>query len=487
MMQSMIEVLAHWAQLRPDRLYCADTKCARTYAEAWDLVRGLAEKLRASGINEGDVLPVECTQDGRFLLLDLACQLAGIVFVPIEKKASQERVADICQETEASVLVSASAYETSCRHITMDELFDLTDAAYNESFSFPAGDKVAQILYTTGTTGKSKGIEITHANNIALAENIMYGAEMKPENVELLPLPLSHSHGLRCCYANLLNGGTIVVMDGVIQVRKIFDMMERYHVTAMDLTPGAAAMLMQLSKNRLAQFPLDYMELGTSALSEEIKALLCEHFPETRLYNFYGSTESGRSVVLDFNSEKNRKSCIGKPTKNTRLVIMDDEHHPIASSLEHPGLIATAGPMNMKGYYKHPELTEQVFYDGYLCTSDLGYMDDEGFVYVLGRKDDVINYKGIKIAPDEIEDTARKYAGVKDCACVPAPDAIAGQVPVLYVSLEDAASFSFTDFRTWLDARLDPVKRPHSIEQIDEIPRTFNGKLQRAKLAKLKA
>lgn len=484
-MQSMVEALAGWAESRPERLYCADAKNSWSYGQAWETVRRLAAKLRAFGLRPGDVLPAECTQDGRFLLLDQACQLAGICFVPLEKKASQERVADICGETGAAVLVSATSYETDCRSLTMEALFDLPDGE-ELSFSFPEGGEVAQILYTTGTTGKSKGVEITHLNNVALAENIMYGTEMKPDNVELLPLPLSHSHGLRCCYANLLRGGAVVIADGVMLIKRIFDMMERYQVTAMDLTPSAAAILMQLSKNRLSRFHLDYIQLGTSALSEEVKALLCEQFPNTRLYNFYGSTESGRSIVLEFSHEPERRGCIGKPAKNTRMAILDENRQPVTATAENPGQIATAGPMNMKGYYRHPELTEQVYVGDYICTSDLGYQDADGYVYILGRKDDVINYKGIKIAPDEIEDIARKYPGVKDCACVPAPDDIAGQVPVLYVSLQDESAFSFTDFRAWLDARLDPVKRPHAIERIDEIPRTYNGKLQRARLAKLK-
>ncbi|MGN0038351.1 MAG: class I adenylate-forming enzyme family protein [Coriobacteriales bacterium] len=483
-MNSMVEVLAGHAAAQPQALFCADPQASYTYAQGWSWARRIASALLERGLKAGDYLVVECTQDTRFLLLDMGAELAGVVFVPFERRAAQARVDDICAEVEPALVVLDSEYNTSAPAVGFDELLAQAQGAPEAELPFPAADDLAEILYTTGTTGKSKGIECTHRNNIALAENIMYAVQMRPGSVELLPLPINHSHGIRCCYANLLNGGAVVIVDGVMRVAEIFQLLQDYTVRAMDLSPTAAQVLMRLTRGKLADFneQLDYIQIGSSALPEETKELLQESFPDVRLYNFYGSTESGRTCALDFNAERGRKNCIGKPTKNSTFIIVDQDRKPIESSADNTGLVATAGPMNMRGYFKQPELTAAAMENGFVYTKDLGYIDEDGYVYVLGRADDIINFKGIKIAPEEIEETARSYRKVVDCACVPLADKDAGQVPKLFISVKNPERFDRKEFYAFLVESLDKNKVPKEIEIIDEIPRSANGKLQRAKL-----
>lgn len=136
----------------------------------------------------------------------------------------------------------------------------------------------------------------------------------------------------------------------------------------------------------------------------------------------------------------------------------------------------------MDGYYHSEELTRATVVDGVLYTNDLGYIDEAGRVYVMGRKDDVINYKGIKIAPEEIESVAVKYDGIVDCACVPAKDAVCGQVPKLFVQIADSVEYDEQQFFEYLRASLEASRVPAAVEAISEIPRSSNGKLQRKKL-----
>ncbi len=485
-MDSMVEILAEYAHTQPDTLFCADVTSEYTYKEAFQKTRELATKLVNMGIHAGECVMVECTQDSRFLITDFACELAGLIFVPVEHKAAGERITAILEESEAALFLYEVEHEVDTKKMSLMEFFDTPFSGNIIDFDYPELNQVVEILYTTGTTGKSKGIEVTNCNNIAIAENIKYGTEMKSGNTELLPLPLSHSHGIRCCYANLLNGGTILILDGVMRVQLVFDMLDKYNATALDLSPSAVLILMKLSKGKLAEYAdrIDYIQVGTAALPEETKQIMIDNFPNVRLYNFYGSTESGRTCVLDFNAERGRTNCIGRPTKNAHFVITDDERHEIVSSEENTGLIATAGPMNMKGYFKQPELTRETMRNGYIYTNDLGYIDKDGFVYVLGRRDDIINFKGIKIAPEEIEESVRHYKDIIDCACVPKPDKISGQVPKLFISVKDRDAFSREDFYAFIEKQLDRNKIPKEIEIIDEIPRTYNGKIQRAKLIK---
>lgn len=483
MISSMIEVLHNWAEKQPDRLFVVDSygkKC--TYGEAIDIVKSYAVFLGNKGVKTGDRVMVECNQSVSYLLVDLAIELVGAVFVPIEMGAARERKQAIYEETQSSLWIYSSEAFEFVSSVSYEELDACNMVDY--PVEAPKPDAIAEILFTTGTTGKSKGVVISNAANIAVAENIKYGVEMKEGNVELIPVPISHSHGIRCCYANLLNGGTIILIDGLMNVKKVFQMMDEYKVTAIDVSPNAMKMLLKLSKGAFWEYKnrLDYIQIGTASLPETLKDELVENLSGVRLYNFYGSTEAGRSCVLDFSSVKDKANCIGKPTQNSTIIFTDSARNEIETDIDNLGLLATKGLMNMVGYWKQDELTAEILQNGFIYTSDLGYMDEEGFVYVLGRNDDVINYNGIKIAPEEIEEVAVKYEGVIDAACVPLEDSKLGQVPKLFIVVESENDFDMREYVRYLTGHIDANKLPKQVEFIDQIPRTYNGKIQRKKL-----
>ena len=492
MYSTIPEWILHHAAASPDRLFAADETGSYTYKEALSRIADGVSRLREMGIHPGDRVLVECTQNKDFILALLVCHMSGSVFVPLEKRAAVTRIREIADDTEAVLLISDRDPAAGCAFLEISKLISGSVAADSSAWEsalrssfpdLPVADDTAEILYTTGTTGASKGIEITHRNNLALAENVAFGTEMREGNVELIPLALSHSHGLRSVYANLFRGGSLIVTDGVSKVLSVYDMLRSYHATAMDLSPTAATVLLRLTRGRFSIFngQLDYIEIGTAALPEDLKEELLRMFPDVRLYNFYGSTESGRSCLLNFNSSDNRKYCIGYPTRNSRFIVVDDERHEIVSSENHTGLLACAGPMNMKGYWKHPELTEEALIGGVLYTKDEGYIDGEGRVYCLGRKDDIINYRGIKIAPEEIEEKAAPFSGITDCACIGLPDPSAGQIPVLCYTTKKA-QLDETALMSFLAGQLEKERLPKRIIRCESIPRTPNGKIRRGEL-----
>lgn len=484
-MDSMAEILADYAKKQPDKLLVADYRGNEfSYAEAWLNVRRVAEFLAVKeGITQGQKILVDCCQDCYYFLADLACNLIGAVFIPVEENASLETIKSICDETGAVVFFTDKDNVRFMRCIRFSEAFSFEKGNYLPSFQ--KKNAMAEILYTTGTTGKSKGIILTNEANLALAENIKYGVKMKPGNVELIPVPISHSHGIRCCYANLLNGGTIILSNGLLNLKKVFELIDKYSVTAMDLSPSAAQLMVKISKGTFWEYGIrfDYIQVGTAILSEQLKEVLVQNLPGVRLYNFYGSTESGRTCVLEFSRFFGKSNCIGKPTKNSEIVFTDEQRNIIDATRDNPGLLASKGKMNMSGYLGNQELTDITMFDGFVFTNDVGYIDAEGYVYILGRNDDVINYNGIKIAPDEIEQVALRYPHIKDSACVPIVDEIAGQVPKLFICVDDKTTFSMKDFNSFLQIRLDASKIPKRIEIIDIIPRTTNGKIKRKELS----
>ncbi|MDD6289096.1 MAG: class I adenylate-forming enzyme family protein [Eggerthellales bacterium] len=480
---SVVQAVAYHAATTPDALCMADKAKSLTYAQAWEQVSGLAQHL-SQGVGQENYVLVSCNQSVEFMVAMLGCHLAGVIPVPLERNAARDREREILGETHAALYIGPKApAELDVPFLGLDQVgaFPIPE----QPLPFPAADAVSEVLFSTGTTGKSKGIVLTQASNMAIAEGLVDGLRMKPGNVEIILMPLSHSHGLRRTYANLLNGSAAVFADGVLALKKVFDLMDTYQVSAMDLAPSMLSIVFKLSQDRLGDYAdvLDYVQLGSAPLPEEDKAHLKRIMPGVRLYNIYGTTEAGCSCIYDFGTEEERPHCIGRPSAHARFVVVDENRQPVESSAENPGLLATTGAITMKEYFNAPELTAKTLVNGYLYTNDLGYVDEQGYVYMLGRKDDVINFGGVKISPEEIESAVKANPLVKDCACVPVKDAVAGQIPKLFVVVQDEASFDLREFKKFLGHVIDANKQPQRIQVIDAIPRTYNGKIKRKELA----
>lgn len=486
MFQSIVEAVLYYSEKQPDKLCLADDRQSVTYREYSILIRKYAAVLQNLGIRKGETVVVEACQSVSYLAIQQALTLVKAIFVPVEHNCAGEKIKSFIDRAHASAaIVSKNEDEYSPGAFSYDELEALVkEQRALEVTRVPDADAICEILFSTGTTGVEKGIVIRHRNNIALAENVMYGVEMQEDNVEMIPSPMNHSHGLRRYYANMVNGSSVVLLGSVMDMARFFGNMDRYGVNAMDLVPAALTVLLKLSRGKLAEYQeqIRYIQFGSAPLMEgdveKVRALL----PGTRMYNFYGSTESGCTCIYEFNRCDAKKNCIGKPAHNVRVSIVDDARRPIASSEEHAGYVATAGKMNTSGYWEDEAETLRAIADGVVYSNDIGYVDEDGDIILLGRKGDVINVGGNKVAPLEIENAAAKIPEIADCGCVAAYDKSKGQVPKLFVQLAPGAQFDAKRIRAALANLLEPYKVPVYIEQIEKIPRSFNGKLLRKEL-----
>ena len=484
--KSIAEAVAAYAKKQPDKFCLGDGKRELNYEAYWRCITGYARHLKELGVGHEDCVVVRNSQNLEFVVAGLAIQLLGGIFVPVEKNIAKNRIMEIYEMVQAKGYIARQEEDVPGFYEDMKQVLEYQDEVADfTSFSYPKWEDTAEILFTTGTTGVSKGIELTHKNVVSVAENVIDGVEMKKDNVELIPVPLSHSHGLRRYYANMLNGSSVVLIDGVVFTAKVFTSMEKYGVTSMDLVPAALATIFQLSGEKIGDYKdqMDYIQLGSAPIPEKDKDTLRRLFPKTRLYNFYGTTESGCSSILDFNKVRKDKNCIGRPTCHAKFAFMDNDGNPIEATKENPGLLACAGDMNMKGYYKSQKLNEETIKNGYILTQDLSYMDKNGMIYLLGRQGDVISSGGSKIAPSEIEDVTLELAGVLECACVPVPHPILGQEPKLFVVMEKDAKYDEEKIHQHLKERLENYKVPKLIVELDKLPRTYNGKIQRNALS----
>lgn len=486
MINSIVEAVFHYADCQPDKLCLADDTGKVTYREYAQRIREYAGVFAADGIGANDKVVVEACQTIDYLAVQLALELLEAVFVPVEHNCAMEKIGSFLTRAgaKAVITVKENPYDARlCYTFGALEQSRKTAPVY-EVTGFPKADRVSEILFSTGTTGKEKGIVLTHSNNIALAENVIYGVQMEKDNVEMIPSPMNHSHGLRRYYANMYMGATVVLLGSVMNIRQFFRNLDVYQVNSMDLVPTALSVVLKLSKKKLAEYAdrLRYIQFGAAPMMEADKTAICQLLPHTRLYNFYGSTESGCIAIYDFNCGNDKKSCIGKPAYNADIFIVDDERKPMTSSVSNTGLLASRGGMNMLGYWQDEEETAKVLVDGVVYSNDVAYFDEDGDIILLGRKGDVINIGGNKVSPEEIENAAKKMEGIADCGVIPVADSFKGSVPKLFVQMKAGCEFDSVAIRSFLASSLEPYKVPVYIEKIDQIPRSYNGKLLRKEL-----
>ncbi|MBQ9185143.1 MAG: acyl--CoA ligase [Bacteroidales bacterium] len=423
------------AQDFPDKPAVICGGVSESYSSLWARVQAEAAALLSSGVRPGQVVPFRSMQSSDFLVRYFAIHLAGAVALPLEK--------DIPQEA-----------------------FDGIGKLYKE-FIPPAG--TADILYTTGTTGRSKGVMISEDTIIADAENLIGAMGFDGDVTFIVNGPLNHIGSLSKIYPVILNGGTLHILDGMKDLAAFFAAVDSAPgQVATFLVPSAIRMLLGLAKQELAarSGKFAFIETGAAPMAHSDMLLLCSVLPSTRLFNTYASTETGICCTYDYNDGECLAGCLGRPMRNSSVFITPD------------GKVACKGRTLMTGYAAEPELTASVLRDGTVYTADNAYIDDAGRLHLLGRDDDVINIGGFKVAPSEVEDVALGFPSVKDCICICESGPLGNALALLVVT-EDGAPLDKRALALHLSQKLERYKVPLRYKVVDSITRTFNGKLDR--------
>ena len=479
------EWVSDYALETPDKPAVITGKLSLTYRELWKYAQGYAQYLLTNGMKKGDIVLLKASQTAEFVVQYLGIHAGGGVVTSLEKSVSDNGIVEIAKKINADVIISDNTLMDEllrARIIPLGDVLSLAaeHAGDGNELPMPSLEDSADILFTTGTTGDSKGVELSHKALVATAENLIFGCEYKKDTTIIVPGPLNHANAIRKVFTTLVNGSTIYLLNGMMNMKAFFDAVEsvKGHI-ACCLPPASIRVIFMTTGDKLGTYPIDFIESATAPLPETDKKKLCELLPHTRLYNNYGSSEAASVCMYDYNHYKDKDSCVGKPMPNSKIIIVDDNHSEIASSKDNLGLIACVGDVNMKGYVNEPVLTSEVLEDGIVYTSDLGYIDEEGFVYVIGRKGDVINVGGLKVAPSEVESAALGFTGVADCICIAVEDRITTNALKLLLVMQDGCDFDPKAISAFLAKTLEAYKIPRFYEQVDKVERTYNGKLNR--------
>lgn len=484
-MDTILHYIQKYAQTQPDTMAVCELRKSVTYKEYWSSIRKTAGVLMGMGIRKGDHVMLRCTQNIDYLTVFSALQYMQALVIPVEKSTSVERVLEIGGRVDSECLISDKEAD-GISSIKIKDIIARAKDADEADLELPGENDRSMLLFTTGTTGSSKGVVMLHRGDVGIAGNVIEGTSMKKGNVEIIPMPLNHSFGIRRYQSDMVNGGTVCLMDGMVFIGTLWKLVEKYGATSMAISPASLGMIFHLSDERIADYAdqLDYIQIGSAPLAEADKEKLLRLLPDTRLYNFYGSSEAGCAGILEFSGNGNKTGCIGRPMVNSIVRFTDDAGNVVENgSPEAPALLSWGGSIVMEGYYNDPDLTAETLVGGYVRTKDLAYLDEDGDCILVGRADDVINYGGSKISPAEIENLALGYEYIDDVAFTSISDPITGELPVILVIQKDG--YDEAEFERFLTDRLESYKLPRKYIYVDNIPKTFKGSVLRKEVRKL--
>jgi acyl-CoA synthetase (AMP-forming)/AMP-acid ligase II len=436
MAMTLEESIRYHAQNTPDKcaVVCAGDQIS--YSELWSSLEGRASELREKGLLPNRPYVFRATQDIDFIITYCAVHHMGAIAVPLENKVPQEVFQSIKSEVE------------SC------------------DFS----DDIVDILYTTGTTGKSKGVMLSEKALVSCADNFIADLHFTPELLFIISGPLNHIASLFKMHPVLTVGGTVCVLDGLKDMNAFFDVFDLpYTKFATFLVPASIRMIMQFSYEKLCSLAdkIDFIETGAAPITKYDMEQLSKALPHSRLYNTLGGTEIGAVCTYNFNDGKYMEGCIGRPMKNSTVEVTSE------------GNIIVSGLTIMSGYVADKENTDKVLKDGKIYSADLGYVDEDGLIHLKGRQGDVINVGGFKVDPVEVENAVVSYEGINDCICIADTHPVIGTVLKLLVVLKEGTPFDKHSIARHLKGKLEPHKIPTYYEAVEAIQRTYNGKLDR--------
>lgn len=430
-MNTLEDCLRHHAAVHPGTTALTCGNVSVTYGKLHNMVCREALSLGELG---GRLVPLVATPSASFVVSYLAVHLAGGVAVPLDKDTSPEQLS---QHT------ASFAGKTA-----------------------PQG--VADVLFTTGTTGKSKGVMVSHRAIMANAENLAEAQQFDSNLTFVVCGPLNHIGSLSKLFPSMLVGAAVSIVDGLKDMPAFFSAVTNAPVKAATfLVPASIRMLIAFAKQELAAqaSKIDLIETGAAPMPLADMQQLCSLLPHSRLYNTYASTETGIISTFDYNAGECLAGCLGKPMRHSSIEITPD------------GRVACSGKTLMSGYWGDEQLTRSVMHDGTVFTADMGHLDSCGRLRLSGRNDDVINVGGYKVSPIEVEDAAMGFPGVSDCVCIAAEHPVVGTVLKLLVVADHAVDRRMLSKH--LHSKLASHKCPNFIEQVDAIRRTFNGKIDR--------
>jgi fatty-acyl-CoA synthase len=485
---------ARRARMTPDKPALVQDGRATSYAELHQRTSRLALGLRQRGIARGDRVAFLGPNSVELVVAMLATARLGAVFLPVNTRLAPPELAFVLADSEARLLLwdtelAGGAASAEVRALALDSIrFERDGGAGLDGLGLPDGaldepvalDDLFMIQYTSGTSGRPKGVMLTHGNITWNVYNLLVDIDLGSDEVALVTAPLFHTAALnQVLFPTLLKGGTALVEARFDPARAI-DLIERERVT---LLFGVTSMYLALAAEpRFAAADLRSLRLALSGGAPIPESLLRTWLDRgLMIIQGYGLTECSPGVTMLRAADGVRKlGSAGTPCFFTDVRVVRPDLTPAGDG--EPGEILVSGPNVTAGYWRDPEATAQAFTGGWLHTGDLAVTDQDGYLRIVDRVKDMFISGGENVYPAEIERALYAHPAVAECAVVGVPDQTWGEVGRAFVVVRDGQRLSQAALLAHLDGRLARYKIPRSVVFVPGLPHNASGKLLKSRL-----
>ena len=504
------------AAMVPERaaLICGDR--VKSYTDLTVEVTRLANALQGLGLTRGDHVGVMSVNSAEYVIIYYACAKLGVTFVPLNYRAKREELTYMINTAEAKVIFVSDRYQPlvdaiaeqcpSVEHYISLESQHLTQKHYNDLLAMGSDDFVyteiddkdaTVIIYTSGTTAMPKGVQVTYQDLTVYVTNTMSPADPEaPHQKTLLSVPLFHIAGATTMISSVWGGRTLVILPQFSPSAWI-DAVDGHGITHSMVVPTMLKRTMEDPQfERFTGETLELLTYGAAPMPYDVIRAAVDVFPKNvGFMNAYGQTESTSSISFlgpddhrlegtpeEIEVKEHRLRSVGKVMPDIEVLILDPEDNAVGVGEE--GEICVRGDRIMGGYYKQEEETASAIRNGVLHTGDVGYLDDEGYLFITGRTKDLIIRGGENIAPGEIEQVLEGHPAVAEAAVIGAPDLEWGEVVKAVVILHEGESFTLAEAVEYTKLQLASYKAPSYLAVVESLPRNHMGKVLKNDLRK---
>jgi acyl-CoA synthetase (AMP-forming)/AMP-acid ligase II len=466
----------------------------RTYRELWSRARKVARLLQDHGIEKGDKVGIFSPNHVDYPSVFYGILLAGATVTTLNPLYREREIEYQLSDADAVALFAFSPMAEPVeaarrdlprlRHVwPIEGLPDLLGSVPEEYrlVEIKADEDLAVLPYSSGTTGLPKGVMLTHYNIACNVKQSLVARRLTSDIVSLCVLPFFHIYGMTVLLgAGLASGGTGVVMMR-FDAEQMLHLVGKYHINNLYLAPPAVLATANVpNPSRFDTSSLRVIHCGAAPLPLEV-AERAKSIYGCLVSQGYGLTETSPTTNTNPLDRIKLESC-GPPVADTseKIVSLDTGEELPAGQV---GEMVVRGPQVMKGYWNRPEETRECLgEDGWLLTGDIGWLDEDGYLYIVDRKKEMIKYKGYQVAPAELETLLHEHPAVLDAAVIPKPHLEGGEVPKAFVVLREGFEASPEELMAFVAEKVAPYKKIREVEYVTELPKTASGKILRRHL-----